>query len=516
MTRAERELRARGTVHRAIPEILRSSPRAKHGISQADLIVDPQPGIKTPTGPAASAFRDDLAIRVIGRDTLQVAAHLSERPYASKRTTDGRKASDERPNVTIHNMASLTRPGGAFITGGNSQEEFLCARTTLYASLFDDFYALPDIGGIFTPDVLVFRDFDGMELPKRSRYFINVISAGVSRHPENRGRYDGREESCSCGVSYCDRDRDIMTRKMKAVLRIAQSNGTRQLVLGAWGCGGLKHPVKEVAKLWRKVIAGSPRQRRPNAEQWDGIDEVIFAIPDPTHAREFRHVFDDILADDFVATSGSSTGGGVEADDAEIQRLIGTASSLELQIETAQSSFLKGRFKDELREVNHQIALGRAAKAAKEDDVTTEEDEDLEDDYVVTGFPGSDGEDNSFYRVGGTESDSDSEGAGSEVYEFRFGGPTGDSQTSQDELDELEEGIGWGGYSSSPKFNAQTGWFQGSIDQLSAHVLGGNKMGSASPRSPVLAGLDSDAPKTDVAVDGFLARFRRSDVDDQS
>lgn len=518
MTRAERELRARATVHRAIPEILRSSPKAKHGTSQADLIVDPQPVIKTPTGPLAPIYRPDLTIRVTTQDPLSTASNLAEKPYGAKRTADSRRNDDFTPNVTIHNAASLNRPGGAFLTGGNDQEAFICARTTLFPSLFDEFYALPDIGGIFTPDVLVFRDTNAIDLPKRERYFVNVITAGVPKHPESRGRYDEREASCSCGVSYCDRDRDIMVRKMKAVLRMAQLKGTKQLILGAWGCGGsYKHPVKEVAKLWRKVIVGSARQRRPNAEQWEGIDEIIFSIPDGSFAREFRHVFEDVLSPEYEPpSSGTSTSSGVEVGDAEIERLIGTATSLELQIETAQTSFVKGRLKEELREINHRIAIGRAAQTAQRDDDMTTEDEDVEDDYVVSGFPGSDGEDNSFYQLDGTTSDSESDGARSEVYEFRFGNaPGADSQTSQDEFDELEEG-NWVGYPPSPHFDPQTGWYKGSIDELSAHVLGGGrKKGSVSPRSPLVR-TESEPGENETAVDGFLSRFQRTEIDDQS
>jgi len=37
-------------------------------------------------------------------------------------------------------MASPLRPGGGVLTGATSQEEFLCARTTLYPSLREKFY----------------------------------------------------------------------------------------------------------------------------------------------------------------------------------------------------------------------------------------------------------------------------------------------------------------------------------------------------------------------------------------
>ena len=514
--RSEREMRAKHTLHRAIPEILRASPRAKYGISQTDLLVDPQPLPKTPTAATVPICRSDMTIRIQSIDTLQAAARVSYRPFAVKRTVESRRANDTRSNVTVLNMASLTRPGGGFLAGANGQEEFLCARTTLYASLWDDFYTLPDLGGVFTPDVLVFRDssIDAIDLAKRDRFFVNVISAGVPRHPDNRGRADERSSGCSCGVSYCDRDRDIMIRKMKAVMRVAQIKGTEKLILGAWGCGALNHPVREVAKLWRKVIAGGPRQRRPNSEQWDGINEITFAIPNMAHAREFRRAFDDVLAPDLPAEHSPSAEqhAEVEDEDAEISKLIATISSLELQIELSKSSLLRNRLRQELATLNRELAQGRAAKASREDYV--DEDKDVEDDYVVSGFQASDGEDNDFYRVDGT-SDSESDGAKSEVYEFRFGAPLGfDSQTSHDEDESQDEGSTWATFPPSPQFDPQTGWFQGSIDQLTAHVYGKGRMkgGSISPRSPLVR-PESSATNSETVVNAFLSRFQQSDAD---
>lgn len=522
--RADRESRARYTIHRALPDLLRNSPRARHGLSQADLVVDPPSAIKTPTNASNPVVRPDLKIRITTGDTLQAAARCSDRPYASKRTVESRRADDAALNVTIHNMASLKTPGGGFLNGGNGQEEFLCARTTLHGSLFDDFYPLPEIGGIYTPDVLVFRDTNAIDLARRDRFFVNVITAGIPKHPDSRGRYNDREAECSCGVSYCDRDRDIVLRKMKAVLRIAQSKGSRRLVLGAWGCGSLNHPILEVARLWRRVLVGSPRQRRPNAEQWEGIDEIIFSIPHSDFARDFRRIFEDVLAPNTPVESEASSPGAYFADDAQAQRNIARAASLELQIEQAGSAYVRGRLKEELRAVNHELALGRS-KASQRD--YEDEDEDLEDDYVVSGYVGSDGEENSYYTVGGdygttTGSDSESSDGGrprSETYEFRFGEPMSSSCEEEDEDSVLVERSAWVGMAPSPHFDPSTGWFKGSIDELSAHVFSGKRKGeedaSISPRSPLIR-LESNSTNDGSAVDGFLSRFKGADVDDQS
>ncbi|SMR47821.1 unnamed protein product [Zymoseptoria tritici ST99CH_3D1] len=510
--RADREARARFTITRAIPELLRNSPKARSGVSQSDLVVDPPISTTTTINHTTPIIRPDLKIRISTGDTLQAASRCSSRPYASKRNSNANRIDDSRPNVTVHNMASLKTPGGGFMTGGNGQEEFLCARTTLHSSLHPSLYPLPEVGAIYTPDVLVFRDTNAIDLPRRDRFFVNVISAGLPKHPDpNRLRALDREPECSCGVSYCDAHRDLVLRKMKAILRIADSKSCHTLVLGAWGAGSLNHPVQEVARLWRRVLVGSPRQRRPNAEQFPSIKEIIFSIPHSSFAREFRRIFDDVLAPESPISSPPSLQTDTSSPqsirqaarhDAELQRNFAKAASLELQIEQASSAYVRGRLKEDLRAVNHSLALGRAAKASltsldEDEDFDEDLDEDLEDDYVVSGYIGSDGEEQGFYCVDGgatTTTSEEEDGGGSSEggernYEFKFGSGTTDTvyEEDEDEDDELDfiDGVGRGRSGSSAwtgvgsggvqNFDPSTGWFRGSIDQLmNAHV---SKMG---------------------------------------
>ena len=89
------------------------------------------------------------------------------------------------------------------LTGATSQEEFLCARTTLLPSLKESFYRLPEVGGIFTPDVLVFRTAKALddrqgELSRAERYYINVISSAMLRFPdldEETKRFNARDRA---------------------------------------------------------------------------------------------------------------------------------------------------------------------------------------------------------------------------------------------------------------------------------------------------------------------------------
>jgi uncharacterized protein (TIGR02452 family) len=182
--------------------------------------------------------------------------------------------------VAILNMASPLRPGGGVLTGATSQEENLCGRTTLYPSLREEFYRLPDVGGVYTPDVLVVRGDEG-ELPPSQRFFVDVVTAAMLRMPNVEG-----------GV-YEDKDREMVVRKMRAVMRMARGHGVDGLVLGAWGCGAYGNPVGEVARAWRSVLCGK-KDRGVHGEGWDGL-EVVFAIKDRRMADEFAAAFGEGL-----------------------------------------------------------------------------------------------------------------------------------------------------------------------------------------------------------------------------
>lgn len=184
---------------------------------------------------SASAHVKKRIIRIVTTDTL-TAAHMLTFPLQYQTTqATGLKHPKKSPNVCVLNMASPLRPGGGVLTGATSQEEFLCARTTLLPSLREELYRLPDLGGIYTSDVLVFRSAlplgDGKgELLNTERYYVDIISAGMLRFPELEG---GDEE-----VKRLSRkDRTMVEAKMRAVLRIAARKGAKNLVLGAWGCG---------------------------------------------------------------------------------------------------------------------------------------------------------------------------------------------------------------------------------------------------------------------------------------
>jgi len=357
VSQAPKDVRARKakeTINKTIPAILKSNPRARKGIEAVELISDLPPlslfgpddtGPKTTTArgniqePSQEQQPPQIQLRVI--DTLEAASQLAAR--SSSVPADRRHVS---PRVGILNMASPLRPGGGVLTGATSQEEWLCTRTTLYPSLRDAFYRLPEVGGVYTPDVLVFRrgDRDATELPKAERFFVDVVSAAMLRFPDladavaaadapdaaaagRRQQQQQREQGVfdGGGVVYAeDRDRETVGRKMRAVLRMFRARGVDRIVLGAWGCGAYGNPVGEVARAWKRVLLGGGSGRAKHnknkaGEMWDGL-EVVFAIKNKGMAEQFaRHfgpgldVVEDGSGSDGSEEDGESTGD-LEAD----------------------------------------------------------------------------------------------------------------------------------------------------------------------------------------------------------
>lgn len=288
--------------------------------------------------------KHERKIRVITTDTL-TAAHMLAVPsqYGRPDVKTDRKA----VNVFVLNQASPLRPGGGVLSGATSQEEFLCSRTTLYPSLKESFYRLPEIGGIYTHDVLVFRNSSGLgckdgELGHHQSYYIDVISAGMLRFPELEGEED---EIKRLGK----KDLELVEAKMRAVLRIATSKGAKKLVLGAWGCGAYGNPVADVSRLWKKVIDGGNSTRRNktarDVEMWPDLEEIIFAISNQRMATEFASVFDKTLD---VEAGPSGRAGDDDEDEQEEDTVASELRSKIQEIESQSSSVWNPALKQRL------------------------------------------------------------------------------------------------------------------------------------------------------------------------
>lgn len=270
---------AKQTVNNIIPRLLLTHPRAQRGIDATELLIEPLQRDQD-TKPSGEGPRLSLQVA----DTLTAAHSLL--PLNTNGSLD---LKNRLCRVAILNMASPLCAGGGVLKGANSQEESLCRRTTLLPALKDDFYRLPELGAVYTPDVLVFRDELGDKiLEKKDRWFVDCITAAMLRMPDCQHEESGRR------VYESQKDRDLALAKMNMVLRVCEAKGVQRLVLGAWGCGAYGNPVGEIAAAWHKAL-GLQRNNRKGGEldlsKWKSIEEIVFAIKDPIMATQFAAEF---------------------------------------------------------------------------------------------------------------------------------------------------------------------------------------------------------------------------------
>lgn len=263
------------TINVVIPKILKASPRAQSAISRSKLIPYTPSFEPLKKDPASESPPSDTPalprISVIQSDTYDAAvALISAKPGI---------------RVGVLNMASSYQPGGGVLKGSLAQEESLCSRSTLYPSLRENFYRLPTLSAVYSPDIAVFRNSElnaTAVLPKEEWTFVDVISCAALKGPYVDVNAEGKK------VYAREKDRETMTLKVRLILQVAREAGLSHLVLGALGCGAYGNPPGEVAKIFKKVICGDKR-RHGYAE---GIEEIVFAIfDDGENLRVFREEF---------------------------------------------------------------------------------------------------------------------------------------------------------------------------------------------------------------------------------
>ncbi|KAJ5730760.1 uncharacterized protein N7483_005268 [Penicillium malachiteum] len=182
--------------------------------------------------------------------------------------------------VGVLNMASEKHPGGGWLHGALAQEEALCFRSTLAATLNDSHYPLPEFGAIWSPRVAVFRDEVARWCriyPHDDIFIVGVVSLAALRNPRLS---KDKQQFANLG------DIRVTKDKMRQVLRVLAQNNVTHCVLGALGCGAFHNPPREVARISGEVLSES---------EWRGkFEEIVFAVLDTRNEGNFR-IFNEAL-----------------------------------------------------------------------------------------------------------------------------------------------------------------------------------------------------------------------------
>ncbi|KAK5366343.1 hypothetical protein LTR20_006598 [Exophiala xenobiotica] len=413
---------ARLTAHKTIPALLASSSRARKGVEGSTLIVDSpfsDSGVtskkesrKTSRNSGDDQGNNKVKVRIVVDDTLAVARAMSHQSAeAGTDTAEGGKPSSSRPkrNVAVLNMASPLLPGGGFLNGATAQEETLCNRTTLYPALRDEFYRLPEVGAIWTEDVMVFRDESGKDLNKGERWWIDVISAGMLRFPdveeaeEEEAEEEEGEEHEEQKKYANPKDRTTAIERIRCVMEILGSKGVEKCVLGAWGCGAYGNPVPEIARAFKKVIWGGEvkggrksgkgvvcwgeevkggRKTGKGGDCWGGLREVAFAIKEGKTASEFAKHFGVEVALEKRPTPGEQeeTNEADERAAETIRDLEDKIRELDLRINLSKNPALKAPLETIRADLRSQLALKQSSATANSDNLDEKDDESQSED----------------------------------------------------------------------------------------------------------------------------------------
>lgn len=162
------------------------------------------------------------------------------------------------------NFANANFPGGAYILGGNAQEESLCRCSLLYYTIktCGEYYrrnrlhVLPDYtdGIILSENVPVIRDDSGKLLDEPA--MCSFLTCPAVNRRFARILMSDRKIS------------GIMERRINGIISLAASQAPDIVILGAFGCGVFGNKRETVFPMFESAI-----------NRYGGECEFVFAVP---------------------------------------------------------------------------------------------------------------------------------------------------------------------------------------------------------------------------------------------
>ncbi len=225
----------------------------RHTLSICNKVPVPEASVKydLSNGEITKKFEKTI-VRVVDIDAFAAAQSL---------LLDGNK-------VAVLNLADDFSPCGFVGTGSGCQEESLARRSTLCQHLDMNLYPIDDVSGIYSENVVVFRDTEEKRYELIMPFKVDVLTVPGVRHPQLLE--DGHMIA---------EDIERMENKIRLMYQMAAKHSVDRLVLGASSCGAWKAPPEDIAEAFCKV-----------GSEYDGVcEKVVFAIMRPIAGMLFGH-----------------------------------------------------------------------------------------------------------------------------------------------------------------------------------------------------------------------------------
>lgn len=229
--------------------------------------------LSTPMQAENTVKGSDSFVMVLPVETL-VAAQIGRLQGASQR------------KIAVLNFADDKVPGGKYFQGKSTQEESLCARSSLLASIMPEgdskkLYPLGDLDLLYSKNVKVVRDAvtEYKQILGEDKYYIDVITCAAPYRPALSSDKKQFKKNDT---------RKLYANKLRRVLRAACKHKVEVLVLGAWGCGIFGNPPEQVSKIMKEVLLD-------RSEDWEslGLNRVLIGIKDDTKDKSTWLAFVD-------------------------------------------------------------------------------------------------------------------------------------------------------------------------------------------------------------------------------
>ena len=250
----------------------------------------------------------------------------------ARKRIEMRRASDEKEQTLVLNLANPVNPGGGVRRGARAQEEDLCRKSSLLLSLEGPkavpYYAynrslhtyMGSDAVMIHPQVEIIKDENGELLDESVIVSVMTCAAPMVRY--------GME-----GLSQEQYENRLLQR-ITGMLKVAAHEGYQRLILGAFGCGAFGNDARVVSDLFYRALKEFDYDGMREEDLFYCIDFAVLDFSeDQYNFKEFSRNFSNYYR---------------EEDQAEIDRVLARIKETEVHLDAIRGCIFGGAVGDAL------------------------------------------------------------------------------------------------------------------------------------------------------------------------